>query len=54
MVLKLFGNDTKEFYQFENDVKTYGTQTILAPMIERVMFENDVKTYGTQTERPDY
>ena len=34
---------------FENDVKTYGTQT--DPQMEESIqeFENDVKTYGTQT-----
>ena len=49
MVLKLFGNDTKEFYQFENDVKTYGTQTLFQAFNAAKPFENDVKTYGTQT-----
>ena len=49
MVLKLFGNDTKEFYQFENDVKTYGTQTHCCLLASSFLFENDVKTYGTQT-----
>ena len=35
--------------RFENDVKTYGTETpfFLLPMY--MMFENDVKTYGTET-----
>ena len=36
--------------QFENDVKMYGTQTLLAPYIVTSLFENDVKMYGTQTE----
>ena len=35
---------------FENDVKMYGTQTLLAPYIVTSLFENDVKMYGTQTE----
>ena len=34
--------------EFENDVKTYGTETILESSIGEVAFENDVKTYGTQ------
>ena len=36
-------------YEFENDVKTYGTQTLHDTIIPYFMFENDVKTYGTQT-----
>ena len=35
--------------RFENDVKTYGTETILWEMLKQQMFENDVKTYGTET-----
>ena len=35
--------------RFENDVKMYGTQTRLAPMIRDTPFEQDVKMYGTQT-----
>lgn len=35
--------------RFENDVKMYGTQTRLAPMIRDTPFENDVKMYSTQT-----
>ena len=35
--------------QFENDVKTYGTQTGTAVSTDAGQFENDVKTYGTQT-----
>ena len=35
--------------RFENDVKMYGTQTILVAFIVSNMFENDVKMYGTQT-----
>ena len=34
---------------FENDVKTYGTQTELVIIAVHTTFENDVKTYGTQT-----
>ena len=34
---------------FENDVKTYGTQTMLTSCSAEDGFENDVKTYGTQT-----
>ena len=34
---------------FENDVKTYGTQTARKPTDKQLLFENDVKTYGTQT-----
>ena len=35
--------------RFENDVKMYGTQTILISTNSRCEFENDVKMYGTQT-----
>ena len=35
--------------RFENDVKMYGTQTVLYPYFESDLFENDVKMYGTQT-----
>ena len=34
---------------FENDVKTYGTQTQPDTVEQPQPFENDVKTYGTQT-----
>ena len=34
--------------QFENDVKTYGTQAIKGAVDNANEFENDVKTYGTQ------
>ena len=34
---------------FENDVKMYGTQTILCAIRTTERFENDVKMYGTQT-----
>ena len=36
---------------FENDVKMYGTQTVLRRLFNQVVFENDVKMYGTQTAR---
>ena len=35
--------------RFENDVKTYGTQTHDDKVFLSSSFENDVKTYGTQT-----
>ena len=35
--------------RFENDVKMYGTQTIIAKVSKKRWFENDVKMYGTQT-----
>ena len=35
--------------RFENDVKMYGTQTVVFLAIHNVLFENDVKMYGTQT-----
>ena len=35
--------------RFENDVKMYGTQTMV-PVVRIILtFENDVKMYGTQT-----
>ena len=34
---------------FENDVKTYGTETGDIPQRVVNSFENDVKTYGTET-----
>ena len=34
---------------FENDVKTYGTETMKAGRLSGEGFENDVKTYGTET-----
>ena len=34
--------------QFENDVKTYGTQAAVAVVSTGPRFENDVKTYGIQ------
>ena len=34
---------------FENDVKTYGTETHSKKLIAYEQFENDVKTYGTET-----
>ena len=35
--------------RFENDVKMYGTQTIVDNTKNIKKFENDVKMYGTQT-----
>ncbi len=35
--------------RFENDVKMYGTQTLVRTLAVLVKFENDVKMYGTQT-----
>ena len=35
--------------RFENDVKMYGTQTLVEPGTPGTLFENDVKMYGTQT-----
>ena len=38
---------------FENDVKMYGTETILGLVIFVGGFENDVKMYGTETEKSE-
>ena len=35
--------------RFENDVKTYGTETDNITEMQAHLFENDVKTYGTET-----
>ena len=35
-------------FQFENDVKMYGTQASLQSLQNLFQFENDVKMYGTQ------
>ena len=35
--------------RFENDVKMYGTQTMVKDVEQNIEFENDVKMYGTQT-----
>ena len=35
--------------RFENDVKTYGTETVEDDTTIEILFENDVKTYGTET-----
>ena len=35
--------------RFENDVKMYGTQTLVLDGDPQGEFENDVKMYGTQT-----
>ena len=37
--------------RFENDVKTYGTETPDGILMCLASFENDVKTYGTETEQ---
>ena len=50
MVLKRLARKCGQHGLFENDVKMYGTQTLLAPYIVTSLFENDVKMYGTQTE----
>ena len=34
---------------FENDVKMYGTETVVDRIAEDISFENDVKMYGTET-----
>ena len=36
---------------FENDVKTYGTETGVISGWSPLQFENDVKTYGTETTK---
>ena len=41
-------------FQFENDVKMYGTQTLLLSNNNPLLFENDVKMYGTQTLLDDW
>ena len=46
MVLKRAMGDYKASPEFENDVKTYGTQTIAIAIHEPNVFENDVKTYA--------
>ena len=40
----------RTYRAFENDVKMYGTQTILGKVKPDGKFENDVKMYGTQTD----
>ena len=40
--------------KFENDVKTYGTQTAMGDYKASPEFENDVKTYGTQIRQKEY
>ena len=50
MVLKQFATYTHNFHPFENDVKMYGTQTLVSVRGQVYKFENDVKMYGTQTE----
>ena len=50
MVLKLTGLDSIRTHMFENDVKTYGTETNISVWPSAVRFENDVKMYGTETQ----
>ena len=49
MVLKLRFFDLIMLFAFENDVKMYGTQTVVPIPTAEEAFENDVKMYGTQT-----
>mgnify|MGYP000176278406 CR=1 FL=1 len=49
MVLKLLILSPCSISLFENDVKMYGTQTLLFAAAFAMLFENDVKMYGTQT-----
>ncbi len=51
MVLKLIPLAYHWFFEFENDVKTYGTETMAIHATIGNPFENDVKTYGTETEK---
>lgn len=37
--------------RFENDVKTYGTETQIRQLQYPLVFENDVKMYGTKTDK---
>ena len=48
MVLKHCCINSYHKSEFENDVKTYGTQAQRYEKQEELLFENDVKTYGTQ------
>ena len=50
MVLKRYTLACMSGIWFENDVKTYGTQTAASLCCYVLLFENDVKTYGTQTK----
>ena len=49
MVLKPPALEYSVLFQFENDVKMYGTQTSSSCSKFKQPFENDVKMYGTQT-----
>ena len=49
MVLKHRHAHMRMRYTFENDVKTYGTETGDYHLRSLLQFENDVKTYGTET-----
>ena len=52
MVLKRGMASRSKTIGFENDVKMYGTQTLIPPRNNNGLFENDVKMYGTQTCPP--
>ena len=54
MVLKRFTFDFRSSHKFENDVKTYGTETLRLSNGLTQRFENDVKTYGTETTKTVY
>ena len=49
MVLKHMPKESEDTTLFENDVKTYGTETYGKKIQVLGTFENDVKTYGTET-----
>ena len=49
MVLKPMERRSRHDSEFENDVKTYGTETTGSQIAFNMAFENDVKTYGTET-----
>ena len=50
MVLKRLPCATAHPSWFENDVKTYGTETLFFGHPVPKLFENDVKMYGTETQ----
>ena len=52
MVLKRSYRIIQTYSLFENDVKMYGTETSILPVILTGVFENDVKMYGTETVYP--
>ena len=51
MVLKRKSYPDIPVLRFENDVETYGTQTVDNICQKIIWFENDVETYGTQTKQ---